>query len=408
MKTWLILPTIALLFAATSGDALQLRVKDLAVVSDGGGHKLIGYGLVVGLQGTGDGKKAVFTVQALANMLEAFGLVVDPAQIEVDNVAAVIATAELPTHATEGAKLDVTVSSLGDAQSLQGGMLLLTPLRAADGQVYAIAQGAVSIGGYNAGSGNTNIRKNHSAVGRVPNGASIVKPISNSLATDRWLYLLLHQADFTTAQRLADSINARLPGVRAQATSAGSVQVEVPVDCPSVLELITRIENLSVEPDLPARVVINERTGTVVIGSQVRILPVVVAHGSLTVKTQREYQVSQPPPLVYESSNTVVQPQVAGSADGTAPVSVVAEADAAAAAHATHALPARGGTTVVVPKDSVQLAEERGYLVPVGGEAKLEDLVAALNALGVSPRDLIAIIQALKEAGALQAELIIQ
>jgi len=428
MKRFVILPIIAALVVAVNAAAVPLRVKDLATVSDGGSHKLIGYGLIVGLQGTGDGKKAVFTMQALANMLEQFGLTLDPAQLEVDNVAAVIATAELPSHASEGAKLDVTVSSLGDAQSLQGGTLLLTPLRAADGQVYAIAQGSVSIGGYNAGSGSSNVRKNHSAVGRVPNGASIVKAVSGSLvgslAGGKQLSLRLHQPDFTTAQRLAEGINSGLAVVCARAISAAGVQVAVPTDCANVMALIMRIENLPVEPDMPARVVINERTGTVVIGSQVRILPVAIAHGALTVKTRREYQVSQPPPLIYEDNSTIIQPPAEATEDAppsvenepteqppaaTLAVEQVGDETSAHTEHMIIAPPGRGGgTTAVVPKDTVEVEEQQRRLLPVGGETTLNDLVEGLNALGVSPRDLIAIIQALKEAGALQAELIIQ
>jgi len=486
LKKPLIPLVVAVLLCAVSAAAVPLRVKDLAAISDGGSHKLIGYGLVVGLQGTGDGKKAVFTLQALANMLEQFGLTLDPGQLEVDNVAAVMVTAELPAHASEGAKLDVTVASLGDAKSLQGGMLLLTPLRAADGQVYAIAQGAVSIGGYNAGGGDSKVSKNHSAVGRVPNGASIVREVAGSGAGPgsrgvlggRQLALRLHQPDFTTAQRLAEALNAGLGVVCARAVSAAGVQMVVPADCPDVMALITRVENLPVEPDMPARVVINERTGTVVIGSQVRILPVAIAHGALTVKAQREYQVSQPPPLIYEDNRTIIQPALEAPAgapvaaqdgqrsplppsvpDGSVPGAdesgsglaqeagtvteqqpsvdeptqappaatlalepaerPMAVLDGANAEAERLAMPppgpggaagllGAGGRTVVVPKDTIEVAEEQRRLLPVGGEATLNDLVVGLNALGVSPRDLIAIIQALKQAGALQAELIIQ
>ncbi len=443
--------------------AVELRVKDLASLSNGGAHKLIGYGLIVGLQGTGDGKKAVFTVQALANMLEEFGLSIDPSQLQVDNVAAVMLTAELPPDTSVGMKLDVTVSSMGDAKSLQGGTLLLTPLRCADGEVYVIAQGSVSIGGYNAGSGTSNVRKNHSAVGRVPNGGSVVKALSSALlgpeGRGRHLMLQLHQADFTTAQRLADAINGGLESGYARASSASSVEVALSAECANVMELIARIENLPIEPDMPARVVINERTGTVVIGSRVRILPVAIAHGALTVKTEREYQVSQPPPLIYEDNSTVIEAGMAPAAaldDAAAQKAVPQETpalqkaaaksgeegavkpeEAGASPQATLAKDGGGdtgdtadkhgrneegksgvvvpvvagggrGRTVVVPKDTVEVEEEDRRLLPVGGEATLQDLVAALNALGVKPRDLIAIIQALKEVGALQAELIIQ
>lgn len=446
---------MALLLCPVLADALQVRVKDVAAVADGGAHKLLGYGLVVGLQGTGDGKKALFTVQSLANMLEQFGLSIEPAQLDVDNVAAVMVTAELPSGATEGARLDVTVSSLGDASSLQGGTLLLTPLRGADGQVYAIAQGAVSVGGYQAGGRGASTSRNHTAVGRVPNGASMVltPPISGreSLSFARQLSLQLHQPDFTTAGRLADSINAGLGRSCARAVNSAMVQITIPPDTPELTTLIRRIEALPVQPDMPARVVINERTGTVVIGSQVRILPVAIAHGALTVQVTRRYHVSQPPPLIYQDVGTTITPppaatpadaadtadnavEPATSPDSDLPSAIgEAPADAAAADTATapsveatdaaardsaapdtshlHRQPppfSHGGHTVVVPKDTVRVEEQQAQLLTVGGEATLSDLVEALNVLGVSPRDLIAIIQALKQAGALQAELIIQ
>ncbi len=410
----LILFLVLALCANTS--ALELRVKDLAQIDDGGSHKLIGYGLVVGLQGTGDGKKALFTIQSLANMLEEFGVSVEPDQLQVDNVAGVIVTAELPPQTKSGATLDVTVSSMGDSESLQGGMLLLTPLRAADGKVYAIAQGPVSIGGYNAGQGNSNVRKNHSAVGRVPNGASIVRAITadlmNPLGEGSYLSLQLNQPDFTTAQRVAESINRGFADGRAQAVSASLVQVCVDLKSTSVLEAITAIENLCVVPDMPARVVINERTGTVIISSNVRILPVAIAHGGLTVKAQREFLVSQPNPLVYESEHGNITQQV-GNLNSTAVAAESASGNEAGAEQISGedvivVPPVRGGETVVVPEDRVEVEEMQKQLVAVGGEANLGDLVEGLNALGVSPRDLIAIIQALKEAGALQAELVIQ
>ena len=407
-----------------SAAAVSLRVKDLVTINDGGTHKLIGYGLVVGLQGTGDGKKAVFTIRSLANMLQQFGVSVDAAEIDVANVAAVIVTAELPTHAMNGTKMDVTASSMGDAKSLQGGTLLVTPLRGADGEVYAVAQGSVSIGGFSAGKDNANVSKNHAAVGRVPNGAAIVRSPSgmpqSASAGGRHLALQLHQPDFTTAQRVAESINAGLGGGQARAVTAATVQLHVPADCANVTELITRIENLPVEPDMAARVVVNERTGTVVIGARVRILPVAIAHGALTVRAERRYQVSQPNPLVYAPDNTSIQSQQldvitpAPSSDAVGssetPASSPSNQVEAAATQPVIVPPrnAGGARTIVVPDDVVDVDEAGAQVMAVGGEATLDDLVAALNTLGVSPRDLIAIIQALKEAGALQAELVIQ
>lgn len=395
--------------------AVTLRVKDLVTINDGGAHKLIGYGLVVGLQGTGDGKDAVFTIRSLANMLQQFGVSVQASEIEVANVAAAIVTAELPAYAANGTKLDVTVSSMGDARSLQGGTLLVTPLRGADGQVYAIAQGPVSIGGFSAGGDNAGVSKNHAAVGRVPNGGAIVRSLddaaSRALAGNRCLSLQLHQPDFTTAQRVAESINSGLGFGQARAVTAATVQLQVPADCGNVTELIMRIESLPVEPDMAARVVVNERTGTVVIGARVRILPVAIAHGALTVRAERDYMVSQPNPLVYAPESTQLQTQPPGSTPDAGGGVSVAASDMATTGTYPVIVPPRqspGGRTVVVPDETVDAVETPTKVIAVGGEATLEDLVAALNTLGVSPRDLIAIIQALKESGALQAELVIQ
>ncbi|MFP3904335.1 MAG: flagellar basal body P-ring protein FlgI, partial [Armatimonadota bacterium] len=396
---------------------MEVRVKDLAELNTGGAHKLIGYGLVVGLQGTGDGKDAAFTIQALANMLSEFGVTVQSSQLDVENVAAVIATAELPGDIPVGATVDVTVSSLGDADSLEGGTLLLTPLTAADRQVYVVAQGSVSIGGYSAGTANAQARKNHTAVGLVPNGGSVVRPVSSGLQGARCLILGLHQPDYTTAHRLAQTINADLDNCRAHAVSAAMVEVAIDQAPDDLMALITRIQTLPVEPDVPARVVINERTGTVVMGSHVRILPVAVAHGNLTVRVRREHRVSQPPPLVSEHDNTVIvtgeaapadkQKEPADTGDGAEETSSETEA-AEQKPEPKHRTGVTGGKTVVVPDDRVEVQEEDRRLSRVGGETSLQDLVEGLNALGVTPRDLIAIIEALKEAGALQADLVIQ
>ncbi len=306
----------------------QVRIKDIASLQGAGGLRLLGYGLVVGLEGTGDSDKTIFTEQALKNLLEQMGMRLRDEQLKVANVAAVMVTAQLSPFIPVGGKFDVTVSSLGDAESLQGGVLLATPLHGPDGEVYAMAQGAVSVGGYGAG-------------GR---GAMQTKP------------------DFTTATRIAERINAELGEPRAHALDSATVQIQTRGE--DVVKLIARLENLQVSSETSARVVINERTGTVVIGEQVRILPVAVAHGGLTVRIKRTPQVYQPPPL-------------------------------------------SGGRTVVVPQPQVKVTEEEGAVMQVPPQATLQDLVRALNALGVKPRDLIAIIQALKEAGALQAELVV-
>ena len=373
--------------SARGGEGAGTRVKDIAAVVGSGKHKLVGYGLVIGLDGSGDSDRAAISARALANMLNQFGMTIEPRDFQVRNVAAVIVTAELLPLTQVGSPLDVTVSSIGDAQSLQGGILLATPLKGADGNVYALAQGAISIGGFNASGGLDKVQKNHPTVGRVPNGASATAaaPAGGEVTDTVTLTLTLYQPDFTTARNLAVAINAALasadtPGTGiaggsveiATALAAGSVLVRVPeAQRRDLVGFMSRLESLPVEADAPARVVINERTGTVVIGARVRISPVAISHGSLTIEVKGELQVSQPPaPGV----------QVGGSG---------------------------GGQTVLVPNKQLQVKEGGGRLIGISAQATLQDLVAALNALGVKPRDLIAILQTLKEAGALQAELVV-
>ncbi|MBC7286514.1 MAG: flagellar basal body P-ring protein FlgI [Armatimonadetes bacterium] len=471
---------LTVMSAAAAWGATEVRVKDLARIYGTEGHKLIGYGLVVGLEGTGDSNRVFFTARSLANMLENFGITVRPETLRADNVAAVMATAELPAEAQVGTRVDVLVSSLGDAESLQGGTLLMTPLQGADGEVYAVAQGPVSIGGFNVSAGGSKAQKNHPVVGRVPNGASVVKPISSAVAKKERLSILLHQPDFTTALRIAEAINASLGEGTAKAVNQAAVEVVVPESRrENVVAFVAEVENIRVQPDVPARVVINERTGTVVISGNVRILPVAIAHGGLTVEVRTRWEVSQPPPLVqsrYENvTNIGAQAQSGKEAQGEASrppgedkpedgVSVKtaqgrgqgassggagsqageqmnesgarsaqagAEGQAAPQASTnlvpkemqrsggpgraidgptTHQGPGMGvgGQTVVVPQTEISAKEEAGQVRVVPEQATLQDLVRALNALGVTPRDLIAVIQALKELGALEGELIIQ
>ncbi len=356
---------VALLAIAGVGEALTARVKDIATISGVSEHKLMGYGLVVGLSGTGDSARAAFTVQSLANMLERFGVSVSAAELRVKNVAAVMVSADLPADVDRGVRLDVLLSSLGDAESLQGGTLLATPLLGGDGQIYALAQGPVSIGGFNVSSGGDQVQQNHPVVGRVPGGAMVSTAVHSEALRAPRLCLVLHNPDFTTACRVADAIDAHIGAGCARALGAGMVQVSVPSATADMAQFITEIEQLTVEPDAPARVVINERTGTVVIGEHVRIAPVAISHGSLTIQVRAEWQVSQPPPL-------------------------------------------SGGDTAVVPAQELQVDEGGGQLVAIPPQGNLNELVTALNALGVKPRDLIAIIQALAAAGALEAEVMIQ
>jgi len=345
-----------------------VRIKDITQVEGVRSNQLVGYGLVVGLSGSGDSRNSLFTNQALANMLEKMGISVDSQAVRSRNVASVIITAELPPFVQEGEEIDVTVSSLGDAKTLQGGVLLLTPLKAVDGKVYAVAQGPLSIGGFNVGGGGNVVQQNHPTVGMIPGGGIVERTVETNFIDEiRGVFtLLLREPDFVTASRIAQAINEELGGGKAQALDANRVEVTIPEHYQNqVSRLIALVGEIPVEPDVPARVVINERTGTVVIGGNVRILPVALSHGNLTVTITTEYQVSQPPPL-------------------------------------------SSGETVVVPQQEVKVEEEPARLFKVESGNTIDDLVRALNALGVTPRDLVAILQAIKKAGALQGELIIE
>lgn len=348
----------------------SVRIKDIARVAGARVNQLYGYGLVVGLAGTGDSRSALFTVQSVTNMLARLGIVVPAAQLKIKNVAAVMVTAELPAFAREGDRIDVTLSSLGDAKSLVGGVLLQSPLQAADGTVYAVAQGPVAVGGAGESAGGSKAQINHLTAARVPGGAVVERAVPVAIGQESSLTIALHQPDFTTAQRVAEAINMALGAPAAVPLAvpldAARVVVRVPDGFTGgIVTLIAQVEGLTVAPDIAARVVINERTGTIIIGGYVRILPVAIAHGNLKVEVQATPQVSQPPPF------------------------------------------SPGQTTVVTPTQ-VTVQPQPGSLVPVPGTNSVQDLVRALNAIGVTPRDLIAILQALRSAGALQGELVIQ
>jgi flagellar P-ring protein precursor FlgI len=354
----------ALLLAAAAAQA-DVRVKDIARIQGVRDNELFGYGIVVGLNGTGDKNTTFFTPQSIASMLQRLGISVNRAQLGLKNVAAVMATAKLPPFAKAGSQIDVVVSSLGDASTLQGGTLLLTPLQAADGQVYAVAQGALSIGGFNVqgGGGGERVQKNHPTVGRIPNGATIEREVPTTLGGNQTLAISLNHPDFTTATRLAAAVNKSLGAGRARALDAATIQVGgVPAEPSRVIELIATLETLTVQPDAVAKVVINEKTGTIIMGANVRISTVAIAHGSLSIQIKEEKQVSQPAPFSQ-------------------------------------------GQTTVVPKSETTVSEEKANLVVVDGGVNIGDLVRALNALGVTPRDMISIMQAIKQVGALQAEL---
>jgi flagellar P-ring protein precursor FlgI len=344
----------------------QVRVKDVARVQGVRENSLYGYGLVIGLSGTGDrSNSSPFTPQAIANMLQRLGVTVPPLTLNSKNVAAVMVTAKLPPFIKPGAALDVTVSSLGDASTLQGGTLVLTPLQGPDGRIYALAQGPVSVGGILAsGAGGDTVQKNHPTVARIAGGALVEREVPATLDPTA-VVLVLQQPDFTTAVRLAQAVNGAGLGTVARTTDPSTVTVAVPAaQQPRLMEFIAQIESLTLKVDAPARVVINERTGTVVLGSQLRIATVAIAHGNLTIQVKEEKQVSQPPPFAPPSAQTVV-----------------------------------------VPKSEVTVKEEKGQLALVQEGASIGDVVQGLNALGVTPRDLISILQAIRQAGALMADL---
>jgi flagellar P-ring protein precursor FlgI len=353
--------------AAAGGDS-TVRLRDVVALQGAAPVPLIGYGLVVGLNKTGDRRQTVFSAQTLSNMLERFGVQVPGERIKIENVAAVLVTTELPAFSRRGGRVDVTASSIGDARSLQGGTLLPTPLRGTDGTIYALAQGPLSLGGFGGGKGGNSIQVNHLTVGRVPAGGIIQSEVAANLpAAPTEIALALGVPDFTNATRVADAINAELGPSTAQAIDAATVKVAVPASYRGALpNLMARLEPLPVTVGGQARVVVNERTGTVVVGNDVRLGRAAVAHGSLSVRISTKYEVSQPNPF-------------------SPP----------------------GAETVVVPDEQVDVREQEAKLITLEEGATLDAVVHALNALGATPRDIIAILQAMKAAGALQAELVI-
>ncbi len=360
---------VGLAGALPSRPARADRLKDMASIRGVTDNALLGYGLVVGLAGTGDNLQSRQTQQMMANILSRrFGTIITPQQIRAKNVAVVMVTARLPPFARVGTRIDVVVSSASNAKSLYGGTLLPTALKGGNGQVYAWAEGPLSIGGFSAsGNSGSSVARNHPTVGHVPGGAVVAKEVGFRLRADEPIVINLRRPDFTTASRAAAEIN-RATGRRiARAVDPGTVLVRVPEDLRGdLVGLIARVENVEVQVDQTARVVINEKTGTVVMGSGVRILPCAISHGSLTVQISETPQVSQPAPF------------------------------------------SREGQTVVVPRSEVSVTEEGGEVKVLEGGPTLGDVVSGLNALGVQPRDLISILFAMKRAGALRAEIEVQ
>jgi flagellar P-ring protein precursor FlgI len=338
------------------------RIKDIASFEGVRDNQLMGYGITVGLDGTGD--KGQAAVQGIVNMLMRMGIAINANDLKSKNIAAVVVTATLPPFAKPGTKIDALVSTIGDAKSIQGGTLLLTPLKGPDGKVYALAQGPVSIGGFSAEGEGAKSQKNHPSAGKIPEGVTIEREPQFMLGNKNHIRLFLNKADFTTAHMVAEQINSTLLGEYAVPADSSSVRLSIPdAYKDNLVGLITRIESLDVKVDMTARIVINERTGTIVIGDNVTISPVAIAHGSLAIEIKETPEVSQPAPLAPERAETVT-----------------------------------------IPRTEISVKEPQGMLVQVSG-VTLGEVVRALNALGVTPRDLISILQALKASGALRAEL---
>jgi flagellar P-ring protein precursor FlgI len=365
MRTLLLLLISSLLVAADApkDKKVEAHLKDIARLQGVRGNQLLGYGVVVGLDGTGDKDQTRFTQQSLSNLLARQGITVNPLQIKVKNVAAVMVTAELPAFAKPGTRIDVTVSSTGDAKSLAGGTLLMTPIQGPDGATYAVAQGPLLVGGFSASAGGSSVTKNHPTVGRIPEGGLVERGVPGDFNGRPTLNYSLLEEDFTTAIRLVHAINEELGEKAARAQDSRTVEVKLPKEYEGrAVELVARLENLNVQLQPKARVVVNERTGTVILGSDVKIGAVSIVQGGLSIQVTSTPLVSQPKPFSQ-------------------------------------------GKTVTAEKKEVTATEEKAKNINVEPGTSVGKLAETLNAMGVSPRDLVAILQAIKDAGALQAEL---
>lgn len=346
----------------------NVRVKDLADIEGVRSNQLIGYGLIVGLNRTGDRvQQNLYARQSLQNLLERMGISTNAAGLKPENIATVLVTATLPPFSRQGSKLDVTVSSIGDARSLQGGTLIITPLKGIDGQVYAVAQGSVSIGGISAGDKGNSVEINHPTVGRVPNGANIERTVPTELAANNQLTLVLRNEDFSTAAKLNQIINAKFGAGTSKALDGRNVEVTLPAGfADDRVGFIAEMENLRLTPEKIAKIIINERTGTIIMGREVRLAAVAISQGGVTIRIGTEYEVSQPNIL------------------------------------------SKRGNTEVIPKTSVEVEEKKSESVILPDGATVDEVVRGLRALGVSARDVISILQAIKSAGAMNADLEMQ
>jgi flagellar P-ring protein precursor FlgI len=364
------LTALTLVSAFASGALADgARIKDLAMIAGARDNQLVGYGLVVGLAGDGD-KNPTYTIQTVANILQRYGLTVPASTLSSKNVAAVMVTADIPAFKKTGTRIDVNVASMGDAKSLQGGVLIQTPLLGADGRVYAVAQGALSIGGLSAGSeggGGASVQKNHPTVGQIVDGGLVEREIPAEIISDHHLELLLREPDFTSAARMAAAINEKFPE-SSLALDATSVRILMPPGLEGTpVDFISQVEGIEVDPDVPARIIINELTGTIVATARIRIASCAVAHGNLTISIASTLTTSQPNPF------------------------------------------SQTGSTVTTPSTDTKVKEEKGGgLIPLPEMPTVEEVASALNALGVTPRDMMSMFEAMKQAGALQAELVIR
>ena len=353
---------LLLLLSFAAAPAAAARIKDIGNISGVRSNQLIGYGLVIGLKGTGDKVNTIFTTQSLANMLEKMGIRVDPNSTKVKNVAAVMVMADLPAFAKVGNRFDAVVSSLGDATSIEGGVLVLTPLKGADGEVYGVAQGPIVVGGFLASGQGASVTKNHPTVGRIANGVAVEKELNYGDYRPESVTIALKSPDFTNTRRVVERINSVFEGA-AHARDGGTVSVTTPEDLRSdPVKFLSIVENLEIKPDNVAKIVVDEKNGTVVIGENVRIATVAIAHGNISVQIKEDARVSQP-------------------------------------------MPFSQGQTVVTPNTKIKVEEDKTKLIVVEGGVTIRELARALNAIGVSPRDMITILQTIKAAGALHAEL---
>lgn len=363
MARWMAAAVVLCVLVLCATQAVHgTRLKDIASFSGSRTNQLVGYGLVVGLSGTGDKRGSEFTVQSIYNMLDRMGVRVDKATLKPRNVAAVMVTAQMPVSAKAGTRMDVTISSLGDSSSLLGGVLLVTPLKGIDGNIYAIAQGPLLVGGVTASGTSATVSKNITTVGMIPGGANVERTIPFEFNQQEGLTLNLQHPDFSTAQQVAQKINDAMGGAFASAMDAATVSLAVPDQHKgNLVPLLANLENLEIRPDNRARVVVDEKTGTIVVGLNVKLAPAAVTHGNLQIEIRESAEVSQP-------------------------------------------LPFSGGQTVVVPETDIAVQEDNRKLKLVEG-ASLQELVQGLNALGATPRDLISVLRTLQTSGSLHAEL---